>query len=53
MHWVTINPLGSMKLPQHIRGAITDKNYDYKAISRLKFCVLPEHVQKAIGPILV
>jgi hypothetical protein len=30
-----------------------DKNYDYKAISRLKFCVLPEHVQKAIGPILV
>jgi len=26
-----------------------DKNYDYKAINRLKFCVLPEHVQKAIG----
>jgi hypothetical protein len=29
MHWVTINPLGSMKLPQHIRGSITDKNNDY------------------------
>jgi hypothetical protein len=26
-----------------------DKNYDYAAINRLKFCVLPEHVQKAIG----
>lgn len=30
-----------------------DKNYDYNAINRVKFCVLPEHVQKAIGPISV
>lgn len=29
MHWVSILPLGTMKLPQHIRGSITDKNNDY------------------------
>jgi len=29
MHWVSILPMGSQQLPQHIRGTITNKENDY------------------------
>lgn len=29
MHWVSITPMGSQRLPQHIRGSITNKENDY------------------------
>ena len=29
MHWVSISPMGSQQLPQHIRGSITDRDNTY------------------------